>query len=149
MSSYIVLTLDTTSPYIDIYAPEYTTPDITNVITVKSDEPLSDFQEIYALDINNVRYDYTFTKNARGDEFTGRIKFDSQPIGDIRLFATVKDEVDNVSNIATATINLKDSVPLLRIEEAHWNMRLNSELNVRRLKFTESTMRKDITIDGR
>lgn len=149
MSSYFFLELDTISPQIEIYAPQYTTPNITNTIIVKSDEPLSDFQEIYALDSNNVRYNYVFTKNKYGDEFVGRIKFNEQPIGLIRIFARVMDEVHNLSNLAVKTIEIKESIPLLKIKDSVQIATVNTSLDNKRLKITETTMNVNSTVDGR
>jgi hypothetical protein len=107
--SYVVLTIDTTNPTIEIYAPSYTTHDITNVIRIESNEPISNYQEFYVIDSNNVRYDYTFIQE---DENTwiGRVRFNDLPYGVHTLYARVKDEVDNYSNLAVKPFELRESL---------------------------------------
>lgn len=115
MSSYIMLEIDTTQPNIEIYAPSYTTTDIVNEITINSDEALSDYQEIYAIDGNGVRHDYTFQKKS-GNQLIGYAKFSGCPLGIVTLYARVKDEVDNISNLISKTINIASSVTLLTLD---------------------------------
>jgi hypothetical protein len=107
--SYVVLTIDTTNPNIEIYAPSYTTHDITNVIRIEANEPISNYQEFYIIDSNNVRHDYVFVQE---DEYTwiGRVRFNDLPYGVHTFYARVKDEVNNYSNLAVKPFELRESL---------------------------------------
>jgi hypothetical protein len=109
MSSYVVLTIDTTNPNVEIYAPSYTTRDVTNVIRIEANEPITNYQEFYVIDSNDVRHDYVF---AQEDENTwiGRIRFNDLPYGVHTIYARVKDLVNNYSNLAVKPFELRESL---------------------------------------
>lgn len=105
MTSYFTLTLDTTPPNIEIYAPSFSNKVSNNTITVVSNEPLSSYQDIYIIDSKGNRHDEIFSFD--GDRtFTGNITFDNYPIGMVMIYAQLKDVVDNPSNIATANLTV-------------------------------------------
>lgn len=115
MASYVVLNIDTVSPNIEIYAPSYTTVDILNEIVIQANEELSlDYQEIYVMDANGVRYDYTFAFD--GDSYIGHVKFNNFPVGTIlTLYARVMDKVGNISNLVSKAIHIANSITLLTL----------------------------------
>lgn len=118
MASFVVIEFDRTKPTIEIYAPNYTTSEILNVITVEANEPLSTFQEFYAVDHQGNRYDYTFYQETP-NTFIGRVRFNALPSGILRLYARVKDEVDNISDLAMVSIDVKEDFQLLKMEVSH------------------------------
>ena len=115
MSSFIIVELDTKSPEIEIYAPSYTTSNISNRIIVKSDEKLSEFQNIYVVDSANNKYYYTFEKTD-DNTLTGIITFNNTSLGVATIHVQVEDEVSNRSKIFCKRINIKDSLNLLLLE---------------------------------
>lgn len=105
MSSYFTLTLDTTPPNIEIYAPTYSNRQSNNTITVVSNEKLSDFQDIYIIDHDGVRHDVIFSFD--GDKtFTGNVVFSNYPIGMLTIYAQLKDTVNNMSNLASFNLTI-------------------------------------------
>jgi hypothetical protein len=109
MASYMVLTIDTKNPTVEIYAPSYTTKDVMNTITIEADEPIANYQDIYVIDSSNQRHDYTFEK-VSDNQYVGRVRFNTMPLGVATIYARVKDEVENYSNIAMKTFEIKDSI---------------------------------------
>lgn len=118
MASYVQITFDRTNPKIDIYAPRYTTDEVVNIVTVEADEPLSTYQEFYIEDNKGVIHNYTFVQ-IEPHIYMGRIKLSNMPYGILKLYARVRDEVDNQSNLEMATIELKESLHFLTMAEAH------------------------------
>jgi len=125
MSSYLLIDLDTTKPEIFIYAPRYTTEEITNVITIEANEALSTYQEIYVIDSAGQRHDYTFEKES-DNNFVGRIRFNNLPLGIAIIHARVTDEVDNVSDLALSAIDIKKSITLLSLEISEFDRVIDS-----------------------
>jgi hypothetical protein len=107
--SYVVLTIDTTNPTVTIYAPSYTTQDVVNTITVEADEPIADYQDIYIVDSQSVRHDYVFAKEDE-NTYVGRVRFNDLPLGVHTMYARVKDDVDNYSNVAMKVFEVKESL---------------------------------------
>lgn len=107
--SYVVLEIDTTNPTVSIYAPNYTTQDVVNTITIEANEPVSDYQDIYLIDSLDNRHDYTFSKES-DNQYVGRVRFNNLPLGVHTLYARLKDEVDNYSNVAIKSIEIKESL---------------------------------------
>lgn len=124
MSSIVYIELDTKSPNLEIYAPSYTTTDLDNTIILESDESLSDFQEIYLIDSEGARYDYTFNKE-KDNMLVGKINFTTFPIGVATLYARVKDDVENVSELISKSIDIKEFLSLLILEIKHKSMSLD------------------------
>jgi hypothetical protein len=116
--SYVVLDIDTSNPIISIYAPSYTTPDILNLITVEASEPLDVYQDIYVIDSENVRHDYTFFKED-DNTYIGKIRFNNLPVGVHTMYARVRDEVYNYSNTAMTTFEIKESLSKGNVEIAN------------------------------
>lgn len=124
MSSFVYIELDTKSPNLEIYAPSYTTTDLDNTIILESDESLSGFQEIYLIDSEGVRHDYTF--NNDGNMLIGKVNFTNFPLGIATIYARVKDEVDNVSELISKLIDIKESLSLLRLDIQHRIMSIDT-----------------------
>jgi hypothetical protein len=112
MVNYVLIELDTIPPEINIYLPPYTTNDLINQILIEADETLSNYQEIYVIDSNGERHDYTFEK-IDSNKFEGIVKFATLPIGTCVIYARMKDEVDNFSNIVSKSFVVKESLTLL------------------------------------
>lgn len=110
MSGYFTLTLDTTAPTVSILAPSYTTPQTSDEITVLGNETLSTTQDIYIIDSNGVRRDYTF--DYQTDRFVGLVSWDGYPYGPATIYAQIKDEVDNTSALASKSINIRSGSTL-------------------------------------
>jgi hypothetical protein len=143
MPSYVTLELDTTSPTIEIFAPKYTTETITNVITIESNEKLAKYQDIYVIDSKGVRHDYTFEKDS-DNTYVGIIRFNNYPIGIATIYARMKDEVDNFSNVATSSIEIKEGLTLLSLEIKDSVRELELKDTVRSVEVDERTMRIEI-----
>lgn len=107
--SYVVLNIDTTNPHIEVYAPSYTTPDVVNTITIESSEPVAIYQDIYIIDSQNVRHDYTFLKEDE-NTYVGRVRFNNLPYGVHTIYARLKDDVDNYSNTAMKSFEMRESL---------------------------------------
>lgn len=97
MSSHFYLTLDTTPPQLEIYAPTYTTRNTLTPITIQSNETLSSYQEVYIMDSENTRHNLTFTH--KDNQLIGSLYLSGYPIGIATLFVRLKDEVDNYSDL--------------------------------------------------
>lgn len=89
-----------------------------NVITVEANEALSTYQEFYVIDSKGNRHDYTFHQESP-NLYIGRIRFNTTPFGILSLYARVRDEVDNISDVAVTAIELKEDFQLLKMEVSH------------------------------
>jgi hypothetical protein len=97
-----------------------------------SNEKLSSFQNIYIVDSQGTRHDVIFSFD--GDRtLTGNVIFNDYPIGVTTIFAQVKDEVDNISNLANFPISVITST---------YNFML-------RLTMAEEVRNNTMTIKGR
>lgn len=115
MSSFIYIWFDRTPPEVEIYAPSYTTRELLNEITIEANENIADdHHEIYAIDSNGDRHDYTFEKEL-DNRFVGFIKFSDLPIGIVTIYARMKDDVDNFSNLIGKSIEIKENLTLLQL----------------------------------
>lgn len=116
MANYFTLDLDTTGPIINIIAPSYTTPQTSDEISIVANETLSTYQEIYIVDSQGVRHDLTFTYE--NDRFVGLVSFSGYPFGPATIYAQVKDEVFNASELVSKTINIRlaNTLQMLRLE---------------------------------
>lgn len=116
MNNYFTLTLDTTGPIINIIAPSYTTPQTSDEISIVANETLSTYQEFYIVDSAGVRHDLTF--DYEGDRFVGLVSFSGYPFGTATIYARVKDEVMNISELVSKTISIRlaDDTQMLRLE---------------------------------
>jgi hypothetical protein len=107
--SYVILELDTTPPSIQIYAPKYTTNDLLNVITIEANEKLSDYQDIWVVDSNGKRHNYNFSKET-DESYIGYVQFTSFPLGVSTIYARLKDEVGNMSELKSFNFVIKESL---------------------------------------
>jgi hypothetical protein len=97
MSDVFVLTLDTTSPILEIFAPTHVQKNALEEVTVLSNEEVAS-SEIYAIDSSGARHDFIFENE--GTSLRGDIDFGHFPIGRVVIYAIGKDEVLNTSEIA-------------------------------------------------
>lgn len=102
--SYFILTLDTTSPEVEIYMPSYTTRYIIDEIRVVANEPLSLHSEIYIIDSVGKRHDLTF--RLKGNEYIGLVQFDGYPLGISTLYAQVYDIGWNKSPLVSKSFQI-------------------------------------------
>lgn len=102
---YFFLTLDTTEPKINLYAPNYTNRLTSQEIRIESSEPLADYQDIYIIDSKKNRHNLVFSK-VSATEFVGELRFSGFPYGIATIFAQVKDEVGNLSRLSMFNINV-------------------------------------------
>lgn len=112
--SYITIQLDTTEPTLNIYAPSYVTIDMQVDILIESDERLDDWQEIYVIDQDGKRHDYTF--KITNNRITGVINTNTYPVGLATLYVTVRDEVHNVSRQHEKVITVRETFQSLELE---------------------------------
>lgn len=115
MRNYVLIELDRTPPQINIYAPRYTTKEIVNTIIIESNEPLSNYQEIYVIDYDGVRHDYTFSKDGE-NRYIGNIRFANFNYGIVTLYARLQDNVGNISSVTSFPIEIKDSISSLKLD---------------------------------
>lgn len=119
-NGFFTLELDTTGPNINIYMPNYTATSIETEIVIQSNEKLSEYQEIYILDSNRKRHDLIFEYH--GDYLLGKLVMNNISIGIATIYARLKDDVNNLSNIAYKSFLLEDSTDLqLEIKEYSLN----------------------------
>lgn len=153
MSSYVILELDTTAPHIDIYAPSYTTSSALNIITIEADETLAEYQDIYVIDNKGNRHDFTFNRDS-DNQYVGAVRFNTMPLGIVQIYARMKDEVDNFSNVASATIEIKNTLQSATAKVSDIS-RLNASVNEHkseRAKVYEKSRKvtvSDITTKGK
>lgn len=133
MAGYFTLGFDTTGPHIEIYAPKYTDRVSNNYIRIVSDEKLSSFQNIYVIDSKGVKHDVIFSFDGN-NTLLGNIVFNDYPIGVTTIFAQLKDDVDNMSNLATAHISVITSTynAMLRLTMSEEERK--NPLNIKELK---------------
>jgi hypothetical protein len=93
------LTLDTTSPILQIIAPTEVNTVVDNTISIESNEEIDTFQEIYFIDSEGTRVDYIFNQI---DEFNleKTIRFVDAADGLGVLYIKLRDEVYNLTTIA-------------------------------------------------
>jgi hypothetical protein len=114
MAGFFLLELDTTSPDIVINAPNYITKDTEMEIVITSDEILSDgFQDFYIIDQYGNKHSYIFSYDS--NEYIGKMTLSNFDNGWVTFYARVKDEVDNLSVLASKTIQIIPSVNYLRL----------------------------------
>jgi hypothetical protein len=107
MSSYVLITLDTTAPNPKVFVPSYTTKSARTPITIEADEQLASYQDIYIIDAAGVRHNLTFLHN--GDSLVGELYFNDYALGIATIYIRVKDRVDNLSPIISTSFNIIDS----------------------------------------
>lgn len=142
MANSFILELDTTGPRVAISAPGYTTPDIENEVYVNADEALAPFQNIYLVDSEQVRHDFIF--QYEGTRFYGIVKLADCAAGIATLYVQVKDEVENLSNLATKSINLLVGGDII-VTGRTKRRKLHSKQDVRRVAWSVTGQRLIIT----
>jgi hypothetical protein len=111
MRNSFMLELDTTPPVVQILAPRYTTKDTETEILVVADEDLAVYQDIYIIDNKGVRHDFTFYQEGR--ELLGLVFLRDLPHGIATIYARLRDEVHNLSSLASRTIRILQTSELL------------------------------------
>jgi hypothetical protein len=150
MEGYFILEFDTTGPHIDVYAPKYTDRVANNTINIISNEKLSDYQDIYIVDSQGKRHDLIFSFD--GDKtFSGNVTFNGYPMGVTTIYAQLKDEVGNVSNLAYTHISVITSTynSMLRLTMAEKAHSTNSSIGERKPVSKEKEMAKIMSEDTR
>lgn len=128
MSSFLTVTLDTTSPTVSIIAPEYVAKNETFDIIIQADEMLDQWSDIYVVDSKNRQYPLSFLND--GDRFVG--EFEVKGMSDyLRIVASVRDEVFNESLNNMKTINIMTGNGLVISDRV-------SDRNVNRFKEKEN-----------
>lgn len=125
MASFIEVHLDTTAPTIQIYAPSYTTKEAINRIIIESNEKLDNYQEIYVIDSRGERYNYNFFHES-DNIFIGQIQF-MNLIGIVTIYARMKDEVGNLSNLVSKSIEVKEYISLLNVKISDKQMNITNK----------------------
>lgn len=115
MSSFVYITLDTRPPEIEIFAPSYTTTDMVTIIRIETNEKVSDFQEIYVVDSNGVRHDYTFNK-VEDNLIIGEVSFFNFPFGITTVYVSLMDKVGNKSSLVNKSIVIRENSTLLNLK---------------------------------
>ncbi|MDW7673790.1 MAG: hypothetical protein SCK28_04550 [Bacillota bacterium] len=110
-NNFFILELDTTPPNISIIAPNYTVPNVETEIIIEGNEVLSQFQDIYIIDAKGTRHDVIF--NYSNDKFIGRLIFNDFSIGIATVHARLKDEVLNLSDRVSKTIDIRMATKLI------------------------------------
>ena len=165
MANFFMLELDTTGPSVSISAPYYTLPNTETEILINSSKNVApDYQDIYIMDSLNVRHDVIFAQ--KGDSsFIGRLYFSDYHIGIAQIFAQIRDDVFNLSNLAIAAIDIrrgakvdieaKDSVRSLELSEetrqlitAEETRSINTIEILRDIDLQANTQTIEVTEDG-
>jgi hypothetical protein len=133
--NYVVLEIDTKKPELEIYAPSYTTREVIDEVTIVADETLDAQYEIYTIDINGDRRDYTF--DHQGNQLVGLMAFNDYPLGTLTLYVQVRDEVHNLSNIYSKPIVVKESLSLLQLDIKDTERILKTSDTVRRMNIND------------
>jgi hypothetical protein len=107
MSSFIQITLDTTSPTIEVFAPNETTTETNTIYRVEANEHLSNLQNFYFRDSNGLRHDVTL--QFFGTYFEGTVTFSNFSDGMATFYAQVFDDVLNKSNLVTHSTNVVET----------------------------------------
>jgi hypothetical protein len=144
MGSSFILTLDTTPPKLFITVPKYSVIGFMTEIIVEADEELSEEQDIYIIDSLGVRHDLIFLYD--GKRFLGQVDFSGFSHGVATIYARLSDSVYNQSEIAIATIDIKQAASLFLTSE-----KLNREIQIgksqRILEFTTKTLAQNTRVE--
>lgn len=110
MSSFLNITLDTTSPLVDVFAPEYAPIGSYMEVEIIANEDLDIYQDIYLI-CNNKKIPLTFLQ--KNNKLKGVVSLHGFTEGTLYLYVQVRDIVHNVSNRVVKTINLVENKGLL------------------------------------
>lgn len=138
MSSFFAIQLDTTPPQIEIISPSYTTQYSLIEIRIQSNEPLEQSQEIYIIDSIGNRHDLTFLYQTT--EYVGYVSFNNYPVGIGTIYARLTDEVGNVSELTSKTINIVKS-EYLKMKPSISAMKHNSNIRTMKSNYVIKTMK--------
>lgn len=136
--------MDTIAPKLEIISPQYTTREMQNTITIQANEEVSSYQEIYIIDSNNNRHDYTFSKVGE-DKYVGYLNFYDYPIGIVTIYARLKDTVDNISNLFSKTMEIKDSIPFIHLKINDRVASLDIKQDISKVTISDKKARLDIS----
>lgn len=123
--NYVIVNFDTTPPKIQIIAPNYTTRDMVTEISITANEKLDNWQDIYVIDAEGVRHNLIFTLSG-SNKFIGKVIFSDLPLGIATIYAKVRDDVYNESDIAIKLIEIKDSSKNVVIRSKVLNRKISS-----------------------
>lgn len=112
MSSYFTLELDTTPPKIELFGMNYTAKGADYDIEIRSSEPLMLWQDIYIIDSSGSRIDVTLSFSDDRTALKGTVTFRDVKAGLASIYAQLKDEVGNLSNLALITVNVLETVKI-------------------------------------
>lgn len=110
MSSYFTLELDTTPPKIELFGMNYTTKGADYDIEIRSSEPLMLWQDIYIIDSSGSRIDVILAFSEDRTALRGTVAFRDVKAGLASIYAQLKDEVGNLSNLAVLMVNVLESM---------------------------------------
>lgn len=107
MSSYIQLVLDTTSPTVEVFAPNETTTETDTTYRVEANEQLANIQNFYFRDSKGLRHNVTL--QYFGTYYEGIVSFGNFSEGMATFYAQVYDEVLNKSILVEHTTNVVET----------------------------------------
>ena len=109
MSNYFYLTLDTKPPELEVASNDFAIPNEELEIKIKSNKDLHpEYQDIYIVDNEDNKYYLVFdyhTDKYIGDFYTGNLEIFEPFI----IYARLRDDVFNLSDFVTKTINTLQS----------------------------------------
>jgi hypothetical protein len=115
-----MLELDTTSPTIEIIVPHFTTLNSPVHITIQANDELGEYQDIYVIDSKGNRFDITLVHG--GNKYVSdALSLSECSVGVATIYARLKDDVGNFSNVATKSIYIM-SANLLHLKMGHSRM---------------------------
>lgn len=135
MANTFELMLDTTGPYIEIYGINYTVKGAQYEFTVVSDSSLMLWQDVYYID--SVGQKIPLVLKFEGKKLTGITDFSQAYRGIATIYATLMDDVGNISNTAMLSVNILDGVYLYCDVSAKTRL-LSNVYNVRGLTLSNA-----------
>lgn len=136
--SYFILELDTTSPEVEIYAPDYTTRETENIVTIKANEALSSQYEARVIDSDSNIHELNFLMQDESTLF-GRFTLPNASLGEATLYVIVSDEVGNVTE-SVFVFEIKESVTILKQELTILSRTQELEIQTMKIDLMQSTM---------
>ncbi|AGR46881.1 hypothetical protein JL_217 [Bacillus phage JL] len=107
MSNFFTITVDTTPPTIELIHPRQPIYGVNTEIIVKASEELAEYQGLYIEDSLGTRH--TLIGTLEYDTIIYRTNFLGVALGTCRIYCTVKDVVDNMSEEFISVISLRTS----------------------------------------
>lgn len=99
----LTVTLDTTPPVVSIIAPKYAMADDIVHITIEANEALDSWNNIRIVDNNDIDISNTFTMYE--NSFIGSVHIPTG-INKITIYAQLRDDVWNMSDIISKTVDI-------------------------------------------